>query len=115
MATQTDPKWDTVLELIEKAVRDLNETLGLPVDYAEHLATGRPYVTFGYIGNCSPGGGHDDRLWMVFLPRAARMQPRHDTSLGSVHTGDVPAARHLLAQVRAAVTVARATDARATI
>lgn len=63
---------------LRKQVDELNELLGLAD--ADHRAT------FGYIGNCSPNGGNDDRAWYVFLPHPGRVGTADDR-LGGFSTG----------------------------
>jgi len=77
-------KWDLAKELVERAVRQLNETLGFAEDDKHR-------VTFGYIGNGrfsdDKGWNLDGCYWSVYLPHPHRVGTADDR-LGWVANGD---------------------------
>jgi len=93
-------RFDRQKALLLEEIAELNVLLGLAAD-AKHK------VTFGYIGNL--GNGHDDRIWMVFLPHPGRVGTSDD-SIGSFPTGSVEgivATRRALRSVAQGVRLAR--------
>ena len=89
-------RWERARELVERAVRQLNETLG----YAD---TDKHRVTFGYIGNGTmTASGWDLRnvRWMVSLPHPGR-GGTSDDQIGFVQNGDAEGLAAVAGQVLA--------------
>lgn len=99
-----ETRYDRCIRLIKANVALLNEALGLSTKMDADLRTN--CVTFGYIGNCSPGGKNDYRSWSVFLPHPNRYGTADDR-IGSFRTGDVEGAQATLVAIAASVKIAR--------
>lgn len=90
--------YDRAVTHIEQQVDRLNSALGL--DDQPH---GRR-VTYGYIGDLTPGGT-DSRRWYVFLPHPGRYGTAADR-LGGHATDDVDGAKHTATLVAGATLIA---------
>lgn len=93
--------WDRQMERLKVLVKELNEALGFDTSWDSKVK-----VTFGYIGNYDGRGGHDSRIWSVYLPHPWGVGKEEDR-IGAFSTGDCKGAAQCAGQVVATLKVLR--------